>query len=292
LLHFWIKETDTISPQSKHDGIIQHYTRKDLGDIILTALRNAGKDIDHLKPEDLAPLDEFHVRGRKATFELAQEAELRPDMHVLDVGCGIGGPSRYLAREFGCRVTGIDLIDEYCRAAQMLADRTGISNRVTYRQGDASALPFPDAAFDFVWTQHAAMNIPDKENLYREMSRVLKNGGTLAIYDVLAGPVGPVYFPVPWARHPEDSHLISPDTMRRLLEKSGFAISSWKDTTKIALSWFSAFSNKIQQNGPFPLGIHVLLGPDFKDMARNQRLNLEENRIAMIQVLAKKQTTL
>ena len=267
---------------------MQHYTRQDLGDVILAALGKAGKDVDNLKPEDLAPIDEFHVRGRKATLELARDAGLGPDMHVLDVGSGVGGPSRCIAREFGCRVTGIDLIEEYCRVAQMLALRIGLSNLVTFRQGDACALPFPDATFDVVWTQHAAINISDKTTLYREMFRVLKNGGTLAIYDILAGSVSPIHFPVPWACRPEDSHLVTTEELRPLLEKSGFTIESWKDTTDVALTWFTNVSKKIQQSGLTPLGIHVLLGADFKVMAQNQRKNLEEGRIVLTQIVARK----
>lgn len=186
-----------------NQDIQQHYTRPDLGSLILAALEKAGKDINRLAPADLAPVDEFHIRGRAATLELARAAGIDSTKQVLDVGSGVGGSSRCLAGEFGCRVTGIDLTDEYCRVAAMLSERIGLSALVSYRQGDALNLPFANDTFDVVWTEHAAMNIPNKPRLYREMYRVLKPGGTLAIYDILAGPSGPVLFPVPWARLPE-----------------------------------------------------------------------------------------
>ena len=140
-------------PVALNDSIKQHYARSDLAAAILAALESAGKDIERLTLADLEPVDEFHVRGREATLELARAAGLRADMHVLDVGSGIGGPSRRIAHEYGCRVTGIDLTEEYCRTATVLAERVGLSDLVNYRQGDALDLPFPDATFDLIWTQ-------------------------------------------------------------------------------------------------------------------------------------------
>ena len=273
---------------SLSEDVKQHYTRPDLGTLILSALADAGKDINNLKPEDLAPVDEFHIRGREATLELAGASGLDAKKHVLDVGIGVGGASRCIAREFGCRVTGVDLTDEYCRVATMLAERIGLSDLVSYRQGDALNLAFPDDTFDVVWTQHVAMNISDKAALYREMYRVLKPGGSVAIYDILSGPTTPVLFPVPWARVPETSFLVSPEDLRRLLEASGFTIANWEDTTDTARTWFTNVAKKIQDTGLPPLGFHVLMGQDFRTMAQNQKRNLEENRIALAQIVATK----
>ena len=273
-------------PTQVNESVQAHYTRSGLGGLILTALEQAGKDLNRLTPEDLAPIDEFHIRGRAATLELARAARVDSTKRVLDVGSGVGGTSRCLAREFGCRVTGIDLTDEYCRAAAMLSDRIGLAELVDYRQGDATNLPFPDASFDIVWTEHVAMNIPDKPKLYREMYRVLKPGGTLAIYDILAGPSGPVLFPVPWARTPDSSFLATPDEMRSLLEEAGFNVAAWSDTTDAARVWFVALAEKIRKEGAPPLGFHVLLGSDFSAMAQNQRRNLEEARIVLAQIVA------
>ena len=275
-------------PTQVNESVQAHYTRSDLGSVILAALEKAGKDLNRLTPEDLAPIDEFHIRGRAATLELAQAASVDSTKRVLDVGSGVGGTSRCLAREFGCRVTGIDLTDEYCRTAAMLSERIGLAELIDYRQGDATNLPFPDASFDIVWTEHVAMNIPDKPKLYREMHRVLKPGGTLAIYDILAGPAGPVLFPVPWARTPESSFLATPDELRMLLEKSGFKVAVWSDTTDSARAWFVALAEKIRKEGMPPLGFHVLLGSDFQAMAQNQRRNLEEARIVLAQIVARR----
>ena len=162
-----------------------HYTRAGLGELIFDALRHAGKEIDALTVDDLAPMDEFHVRGRDATLELARLVTPTADLEVVDIGCGIGGPSHFLAARFGCRVTGIELTDEYCQVATMLAERTGLSDRVRYRRADATATTPPDESVDLVWTQHASMNIGDKPRLYAEMFRILKPGGRLALHDIM-----------------------------------------------------------------------------------------------------------
>ncbi|HEX9719230.1 MAG TPA: class I SAM-dependent methyltransferase [Ramlibacter sp.] len=271
-----------------NQNIQAHYARPDIGKQILAALEKAGKDIDRLTPGDLAPIDEFHIRGRAATLELARAAGVDSTKKVLDVGSGLGGPARALAREFGCQVTGIDLTEEYCRVAEMLSGRIGLSTHLEFLQGDALDLPFADATFDVVWTEHVAMNIPDKSRLYRQMHRVLKPGGTLAIYDILAGPAGPVHFPVPWARVPQSSFLATPDELRLFLDEAGFRIADWADTTDLARAWFAALAGKVRKEGLPPLGFHLLLGPEFKEMARNQRRNLDEGRIVLAQIVARK----
>ncbi|WP_233189333.1 class I SAM-dependent methyltransferase [Geothermobacter hydrogeniphilus] len=268
--------------------IAAHYARQNLEATIMAAIESAGVDLRHLSPQDLAPLDEFHVGGRRATLELARRLDLEADTRVLDVGCGLGGPSRCLALEFGCRVTGIDLCAGYCRLAETFARHLGLDERVCYRQGNALELPFADGSFDLLWTQHAAMNIADKAGLYAEMWRVLKPGGKLAIYDILSGKSGPVHFPVPWAREASISHLATAGQLRTHLETAGFQILDWRDTTAQGRDWFRRQGERIRKNGLPPLGIHLLLGNDFQQMARNQVRNLEEGRIALIEAIVKR----
>lgn len=271
-----------------NEAIQTHYGRAGLAEVILAALEQAGADLQQLSLEQLAPIDEFHIRGRAATLELAQAVGLGSTNRVLDIGSGIGGTSRCLAKEFGCRVTGIDLTDEYCQVASMLTAKVGLDELIDYRQGDATNLPFEDNEFDVVWTAHVAMNIPDKRRLYSEMYRVLKPGGTLAIYDVLAGPSGPVMFPVPWARTPETSFLVSPEELRQLLQDAGFTVSDWKDTTAEARAWFVKLAENIRRDGFPALGFHLLMGQDFREMAQNQGRNLEEGRISLGQIVSVK----
>jgi SAM-dependent methyltransferase len=266
------------------DDVQSHYTRSELGETILAALAKAGKDIDRLTPDDLAPVDEFHSRRRAATAELARLLAPTALDHVLDAGSGIGGPSRFLAATYGCHVTGLDLTAEFCRVAAMLARRTGLDRLVDYRHGDATAMPFADGAFDLAWSQNAAMNIADRALLYREIRRVLKPAGRFALQDVAAGPGGEPHYPVPWAREKSISFLVSPETTRATLEQSGFRVLAWEDKTEVALAESRAERAKAAaQPAPPPvLGIHLILGADFGAMMRNSVRNLEERRVGLI----------
>jgi ubiquinone/menaquinone biosynthesis C-methylase UbiE len=254
-----------------------HYTRQDLGEIILAALKQAGKDIDRLTPDDLAPVDEFHGGQRPATVRLAGLLGLRGGERVLDIGSGIGGPSRFLASRFGCHVTGIDLTAEFCRVAEMLTRLTGLTGQVTYRQGNALDLPFEDMSFDVVWSQNASMNIADRDRLYAGMHRVLKPGGRLALQEVAAGTGGEPHYPVPWAREPDISFLLSAEATRAKLEAGGFRVIAWQDTTQASLE--SSLARAQTAAGPLPvLGIHLLIPRDWEAIARNSARNLQEDR--------------
>ena len=263
-------------------AVEDHYTRSSLGDTILSALREAGKDLEHLTPDDLAPVDEFHSGQRNATVRLAQLAGVSGAEDVLDVGCGIGGPSRFLAKAFGCRVTGLDLTAEFVEVANMLAHRTGLAGKVTYRQGDALDLPFPDASFDLVWSQNAAMNIADRDRLYAEMRRVLRPAGRLAIQDVAAGPGGEPYYPTPWASDKSISFLFAPEVTREKLERAGFRVVAWHDPTRESLEQALARAKALETGSLPPLGLHILIGPNFPTVSRNMVRNLEESRITLI----------
>jgi ubiquinone/menaquinone biosynthesis C-methylase UbiE len=256
-----------------------HYGRGGLEDRVLTALRAIGRDQERIAPADLAPVDQFHIRGRDATLELARLAALPPGARVLDVGGGLGGPARTLAADFGCRVTVVDLTEEFCRVGALLTARAALADRVEFRHGDALALPVKDGEFDVVWTQHSGMNIADKAGLARELRRALRRGGRLAIHEIFAGPISPVHFPVPWAGEPALSHLETPEAARARLAAAGFTEKAWREVTPEAIAWFR---ERLSQP-PGALGLHLLLGEQAPAMFRNILRNLEEHRIVVAQ---------
>jgi ubiquinone/menaquinone biosynthesis C-methylase UbiE len=268
--------------------VAEHYTRSDLAATILGALRAAGKDVERLSLEDLAPVDEFHVRGRPATAELAGALGLASGLRVLDVGSGVGGPSRYIAATYDCDVVGIDLTEEYCRVAALLAERVGLGERVAYRQGDALAMPFPDADFQVTYTQHVAMNIDDKERLYAEVWRVLQPGGRFGIYDLLQGAGGEVLYPVPWARDASTSFLVSPPELRSLLEAAGFELMRWRETAAEARQWLEQMKARPAEPGALPSNLRLLYGEDSGPIVQNLSRNLMEDRVRPTEVICRK----
>jgi sarcosine/dimethylglycine N-methyltransferase len=263
------------------DPVEAHYTNRDLGALILDALRGMGKDVEHLSPDDLAAVDEFHGGQRAATIRLAELLGLNGGERVLDVGSGLGGPSRFLASHYGCRVSGVDLTAAFVRVALMLTERTGLVGRVDYRHGSALDLPFAEESFDVVWSQNVAMNIADRDRLYRGMRRVLKPGGRLGLQEVSAGPGGPPYYPVPWAREPSISFLFTPEETRARLEAAGFRVCSWVDASEAARASSQARARHAESEAPPPLGIHLILGEDWREMAKNSLRNTEERRVGM-----------
>jgi len=221
-------------------AVSEHYGGADFVAIIERALRATGADMDALTPDDLAPVDQFHTRGKEATLDLAARLGLQGGERIVDVGGGMGGPARLVAATYGCDVTVLDLSEAFCRTGERLTELTRLTDRVHFRVGSGYDMPFDDGSFDVAWTQHATMNMEDKERLYSEIRRVLRPGGSLGFHEIMAGPEQPIHFPVPWAGDPSISFLRTPEAVRDLLRQGGFVERAWSDVTAPSLDWFRA----------------------------------------------------
>src|SRR6266404_1556935 len=260
------------------DGVRDHYRASGLTERLKTALTAFGPDEQRLTPQQLATLDQFHTRGLAATVELAKLAGITTDMSVLDVGSGVGGPARFLAATYGCQVTGIDLSEPFVDAARYLTERTGQSERVSFETANALKLPFDDGHFDVVLLQHVAMNISDRARLYREIRRVLKSGGRFATFDVVLNS-GEPHYPLPWARTPATSFLLTAAATRAAIEPAGFRTLAWQDDSEAAKAWMA----QLQTSGPPPSpNLGVVMGPDFLQLTANLGRNLAEGRLGIL----------
>lgn len=266
----------------------RHYGRSDLIDQILAALKDAGIDPEKLRHQDLFSFDQLHGVGIVATRDHAERAGLRPGMHVLDLGCGIGGSSRYLAAERQCRVTGIDLTPEFVEVARDLTRRCGLSDSIEFRQADALALPFAENTFDHVWCHNVTMNIPDKKGLAVEVARILKRGGRFSCVEVAQGPAGAPRFPVPWAMDAASSFLATPQEMRAAFEAAGFRIVEQLDITPASLAYAKDVAERAARGEPPPLRNAVVMGDDFALRARNSAIGLTTGRLLDQFILAER----
>ncbi|HET7667791.1 MAG TPA: class I SAM-dependent methyltransferase [Mycobacterium sp.] len=258
------------------------YTTGESHRSIERALVTAGLDLAHLQPTDLAPLEDFHTMGRIATSQLVDLLEVTTPLRVLDAGTGIGGTARLLASRCGCRVTAVDMTEEYCETARWLNRLVGLDNQVSVRQADVTDLPFADDTFDVVFSQHVQMNVADKGRLYAEARRVLVADGRLALWDITSGDRGELDFPLPWADHPKQSHLATPDQLRATIETAGFAVDHWDDLTEQAASLMQA----LLARPAHPLGLHAFVA-DFDAKVKNLTSALADGRLRAIQGIAR-----
>lgn len=269
--------------------VATHYTRDSLLGHIKAGMAELGLSCDTVSVEDLGPVDEFHIGGRIATERFLNDVAVEPSDHVLDVGCGLGGASRFAAMQFNCNVTGIDLTDDYVSTGRELTEWVGLKERVCLQQGDATATPFSDGKFEKAFMLHVGMNISDKVALFSEIYRVLKPGGTFGVYDIMQVGPGALIYPVPWATTATGSALGSPDEYKEALKLAGFTVTAERDRREFALEFFASMQTRTAAaGGPPPLGLHILMGDDAPTKLGNMIQGISQNRIAPVEIVAKK----
>ena len=271
-------------PMNVERQVAAYYTRGMLEEKILGILRDAGKDMQRLSPEDFSAIDEFHLGGHEATQALAEFMQLRPDMRLLDVGCGIGGPARYFAGR-GCQVTGIDLTEEFVRVAENITHMVNLGQWAKFRQASALELPFASGTFDGAYTIHVGMNIADKAGVFREVKRVLKPGARFSVYDLMRANDGMLAFPVPWALSPETSFVVSVDDYRQQLQAAGFRIDHQRDRRQFALDFMQRMMAQ-NASGPPALGVHVLMGEQAPLMLKNVYTAIASGVLSPVELVA------
>jgi len=273
-----------------YDEIVSdHYFHGDLISAIEAALPDLGKTTENVTIEDLAPVDEFHVGGRLATDNLIDQLNFSEEQHVLDVGCGLGGASRYVASRFKSHVTGIDLTPEYIETGKILSTWLGLDGDVTLEQGSALSMPFQDNMFDGAYMLHVGMNIDDKASLFAEIHRVLKPGAYFGIYDIMRQKEGELLYPVPWATKNSISKLSSPEQYKKELDDADFKIFDEHNRRDFALDFFKQLRVKTEANGgPPPLSLHTLMQESAPEKIKNLIINITENLISPVEIIAQK----
>jgi SAM-dependent methyltransferase len=269
-------------------SIADHWARGDVYAIIAGALERMGKPLDGLTVEDLAPVDHFHARGLPATVDLADRLPVQPGHHLVDIGCGLGGPARYMATRFGCKVTGIDITPPFVDAGNKLTALLKLQDRVTIVQGDGQALPFADAAFDGGYAQHVTMNVADRPAFFREAWRVLKPGAFFALTEHGLGPTGDPHHPVPWSDDGSGAWLATPAQTRAWVAAAGFVDIAIEDTGEKYLAGYRAMIEKAERGELPPLGLHLLLGATAAEKTRNAARNIAERRTHPISLVCRK----
>jgi ubiquinone/menaquinone biosynthesis C-methylase UbiE len=270
---------------SVEQQVSTHYTAGNLERKILGALRNAGKDPAHLSSDDIAPLDNFHLGGRQAISDLASFMHLSRGMHLLDVGCGVGGPARYFAEQ-GCQVTGLDLTAEFVQVAESLTRMLKLEGQAKFRQGSALEMPYPPDTFDGAYMIHVGMNIEDKAGVFREVARVVKRGGRFSIFDIMQTGNGPLEFPLPWAVGPETSFVRTTEGYRKALEAAGFRVEHERGRHQFALEEMEKRMSRGPSGAPPVIGVHILMGEKAPVMLKNVNEAIVSGKLEPVEIVA------
>lgn len=273
---------------TKAQEISDHWGKGDVYSRILETMELAGIDPNTLTIEQLAPVDHFHARGFPATVELADALPIREGDTLVDIGCGIGGPARYLAKRFNCRVEGIDITAPFIDAANKLSALVAMQDAVRCQHGDGQNLPYKDETFDGGYSQHVLMNVPDRTTFFAEAFRVLKPGAFFALTEHGLGPVGEPHHPVPWSEDGSGAYLMRPSDTVDILKETDFRNVEVTDTGEKYLQGYKA-AMALAAKGEAPVfGTHILLGELAPQIVKNAARNIEERRTQPVQIICRK----
>jgi SAM-dependent methyltransferase len=269
-------------------SIAEHWGTRDFYALITSELSKLGKPLDNVTVQDLSPVDHFHARGFPATQELADRLPIQPGQHILDIGCGLGGPARYIAKRFQCKVSGIDITPAFVEAGNKLTALVRMEAQVKIELGDGQSLPYEASSFNGAYSQHVTMNVPDRPKFFAEAWRVLKPGAFFALTEHGLGPTGQPHYPVPWSADGSGAYLVTPAETRTLLEQAGFEDIVIEDTGPKYLAGYKTMIEKTESGTLPPFGTHLLMGETALQKTRNAARNIAEGRTHPIQVICRK----
>lgn len=277
-----------MSDMTDVQAIADHWGRGDVFGLIVAALNQMAKPLDGLTVEELAPVDHFHSRGFPATVEFADRLRINAGEQILDIGCGLGGPARYMAKRFQCRVSGIDITGPFVEAANRLTALLRMEQQVEIAQGNGQRLPYPDSCFDGAYTQDVTMNVADRAGFFAEAYRVLKPGAFFALSEHGLGPQGNPHYPVPWSDDGTGAYLTAPAETRAILERTGFEAITLEDTGAKCVAGYRKVMERAERGALPPLGLHLFMGESMVEKMRNAARNIEEGRTHPIQLICRK----
>jgi ubiquinone/menaquinone biosynthesis C-methylase UbiE len=267
--------------------VAEHYAKGRLEERILSALKLSGRDVEQLTVFDLAAMDEFHVGGLAATKELADQMELQADLRLLDIGSGVGGPARYFAAEHGCRVTGVDVTEEFVQASVSLTKMLRLDSLVEFKQASALELPLGANLFDRAYMIHVGMNIADKAAVFREVRRVLKSGGLFVVFDVLRASEGPLRYPLPWASDEATSFVATAAGYRDALNEAGFTVEKERSRKAFGIDFTQRSLERMALDGTPTLGLQLLMGDKTPIMISNLLAMMKEGLLEPVELFAR-----
>ncbi len=274
---------------TQENTLLAQYAHGSLLNTIEKALPDLGKTKTNLSISDLAAADEFHIGGRTASEHLFKQVELNSASKVLDIGCGLGGPARFVATKYACEVTGIDLTEEFIDTGNVLSDWVGLSKQVNLFHGSALNMPFAPASFSGAYMLHVGMNISDKTSLFSEVARVLQPQSVFAVYDVMRDKSGELSYPVPWANNSDESFLATATQYVNSLQSAGFEVLGLNSRRDFALNFFEQTAQQNRENGgPPPLSLHNIILADARLKFQNLASNIVNQLVGPVEIIARK----
>ena len=229
-------------------------------DLVTTIEQLTENHLATLTQSQLDGIDQFHGGGAAAVDRLLPSLGLNPGMTALDIGSGLGGPARQIARSTGCAVVGVDTTQSYVHTAMALTHAAGLTGQVSFIWADVTDVERDD--FDAAYTMHVQMNVADKKAFFHEIANRLRPGASLATFEICQSGQDKPAMPLPWSLDGTDSFLTTPADLLATIQGSGFETVEWVDETAWVLKWFQQLAASLTGAGAAPTLLALLInGP-------------------------------